>query len=92
MQQHVKRNIDLAPDMDELIDQAVSRGDYSSPSDVIDEALRMWGERRENSGYTLDELRTLVNAGIESGPGQFASLGDIKAEARRRLAGRDSAR
>lgn len=85
MQQHVRRDIDLSPDMEERVNEAVSKGEYRSASDVVDEALRMWSERRENFGYTLQELRTLVNAGIESGPGRFASIEDIKAEARQRI-------
>ena len=57
MQQHVRRDINLSPDMEE----------------------------RVNFGYSLHELRTLVKAGIESGPGRFASIEDIKAEARQRI-------
>ena len=88
MQQHVRRDIDLSPDMEERVNEAVSQGEYHSASEIVDEALRMWSEKRENFGYTLNELRALVNAGIESGPGRFASIDDIKAEARRRLATR----
>jgi len=85
MQQHVRRDINLSPDMEDRVNEAISSGEYGSASDVVDAALRMWSERRENFGYTLDELRTLVNAGIESGSGKLASVDDIKAEARRRL-------
>src|SRR6188768_3076710 len=67
MQQHVRRDIDLSPDMEERVNEAVSQGEYHSASEIVDEALRMWSEKRENFGYTLNELRTLVNAGIESG-------------------------
>ncbi|CAN7529535.1 type II toxin-antitoxin system ParD family antitoxin [Rhizobium sp. LjRoot254] len=88
MQQHVRRDIDLSPDMEERVNEAVSQGEYQSASEIVDEALRMWNEKRENFGYTLNELRTLVNAGLESGPGRFGSIDDIKAEARRRLAAR----
>ncbi|UVC09535.1 type II toxin-antitoxin system ParD family antitoxin [Rhizobium sp. TH2] len=86
MQQHVRRDIDLSPDMEERVNEAVSQGEYQSASEIVDEALRMWSEKRENFGYTLNELRTLVHAGLESGPGRFGSIDDIKAEARRRLA------
>ena len=48
----------------------------------------MQQHERSNFGYTLDELRTLVEAGIESGHGKSMSLDEIKAEARRRLAAR----
>lgn len=90
MQQHVRPDIILSPEMERRVDDAVSQGEYNSASDVIDDALRMWSERRENFGYSLEEIRTLVREGIESGPGKFNSIDEIKAEARRRLGnGRD---
>lgn len=85
MQQHVRPDIALSPDMEKRVDDAVSQGEYGSASEVVDAALRMWSERRENFGYSLAEIRALVNEGIESGPGKFASIDDIKAEARRRF-------
>jgi len=85
MQQHVKRSIDLASDMDKLLSEAIERGDYASTSEIVDEALRLWSQKRDNFGYTLAELRALVNDGIESGPGKYASIEDIKAEAHRQL-------
>lgn len=85
MQQHVRPDIKLSADMEKLVDDAVSRGGYASASAVVDEALRMWSEKRENFGYTLEEIRSLINQGLESGPGKHASIDDIKAEARRRL-------
>lgn len=91
MQEHLRPDIRLSPDMETRVNQAVSTGEYGSASDVVDEALRLWSESRDNFGYTPDELKALVNAGIESGPGRFASIEDIKAEARRRLAAGRSA-
>ncbi len=85
MQQHVKRSITLASDMDEAISEAVERGDYSSANEIVDEALRLWNEKRDNFGFTLAELRTLVTAGVDSGPGKYASMDEIKAEARRSI-------
>lgn len=87
MQQHVRSDINLSPDMEELVNEAVVNGEYRSVSEIVDEALRLWSEKRDNFGYTLNELQTLVNAGIESGPGRLGSIENIKAEARRRLAG-----
>lgn len=87
MQQHVRSDINLSPDMEELVKEAVVNGEYRSVSEIVDEALRLWSEKRDNFGYTLNELQTLVNAGIESGPGRLGSIQNIKAEARRRLAG-----
>jgi antitoxin ParD1/3/4 len=90
MQQHVKRDIDLPSDMDKLISDAVQRGNYSPANEIVDEALRMWSEKRDNFGYTLAELQALVNAGIESGPDKYASIAEIKAEARNRLNARQA--
>jgi antitoxin ParD1/3/4 len=47
--------------------------------------VREWKERRDLLGYTADELRELVQAGIDSGPSSLVSMADVKAEARRRL-------
>ena len=50
MQQHVKRSITLSSDMDEAISEAVERGDYPSANEIVDEALRLWNEKRDNFG------------------------------------------
>ncbi len=80
--------ITLSPQQAALVKEAVSSGEYASQEAVVEEALREWQERRDNFGYTLDELRRLVQEGIDSGPGRYASMDEIKAEARRRLSER----
>jgi antitoxin ParD1/3/4 len=79
-----KRSITLSPELAEMVDDAVSAGEYASASEVIRDALRQWKERRDLLGYTVEELRHLVQEGIDSGPGRFESVEEIKAEARRR--------
>ena len=64
-----KRSITLSPEHAATIDHVVAAGEYSSDSEVIREALQDWKERRDNHGYTLNELRRLVQEGIDSGPG-----------------------
>jgi antitoxin ParD1/3/4 len=86
-----KRNITLSPEQASLVDDVVAAGEFGSPSEVVGEALREWMERRENHGYTLAELRRLVQEGIDSGPSRFASIDEIKAEARRRFERANSA-
>lgn len=83
-----KRSITLSPELATAVDDAVAAGEYASASEVIRDALRAWKERRELFGYTVEELRLLVQEGIDSGPGRFGSMEEIKAEARRRLAAR----
>jgi antitoxin ParD1/3/4 len=80
-----KRSITLSRELATAVDEAVTAGEYASASEVIRAALRQWKERRDLFGYTLEELRALVQEGIDSGPGNYASMEDIKTEARRRL-------
>jgi antitoxin ParD1/3/4 len=79
-----KRSITLSQELAESVDQAVAAGEYASVSEVIRDALRQWKERRDLFGYTVEELRRLIQEGLDSGPGRFASMDEIKAEARRR--------
>ena len=64
-----KRSITLSSELAAAIDGAVEAGEYASVAEAIDDALREWKERRENHGYTIAELRRLIQEGIDSGPG-----------------------
>jgi antitoxin ParD1/3/4 len=86
-----KISIALPADMVDVVRKAVDGGDYSSASEVVREALRDWKEKQEHKAVALKELRRLVRQGLDSGPGRFASMDEIKAEARRRFAGRKPA-
>lgn len=79
-----KISVALPPEMIGHIRAAVESGSYSSSSEVIREALRDWKEKQERKAIALKELRRLWREGIESGPGQFGSIDEIIAEARRR--------
>ena len=63
-----KRSIALSPELAELVDEAVTSGEYASASEVVRDALRQWKERRDLFGYTLEELRGFIQEGIDSGP------------------------
>ncbi len=64
-----KRSITLSPELAAAVDGAVAAGEYASASEVVREALRLWKEQRDLLGYTVEELRQLVQEGIDSGPG-----------------------
>ena len=81
-----KMTIALTREMAGFVRNAVETGEYASTSEVIRDAVREWKERRDLLGYTVEELRSLVQEGLESGPSEHASMNEIKAEARRRLA------
>ncbi|CAM5434146.1 hypothetical protein ATER59S_02593 [Aquamicrobium terrae] len=86
-----KRSITLSPELAAEVDGAVAAGEYASASEVVRDALRLWKERRELFGYTVEELRALWDEGVASGPGRLGSMEKIKAEARRRMKADDAA-
>lgn len=86
-----KRSITLSAELASAVDEAVASGEYASASEVIRDALRGWKERRDLHGYTLEELRALIQEGIDSGPGRLGSMEAIKAEARARFEARRAA-
>lgn len=80
-----KITIALTQEMAGFIRGAVDSGEYASTSEAIRDAVREWKERRDLLGYTAEELRTLVEEGLESGPSNRSSMDKVKAEARRRF-------
>ncbi len=91
MAQVDKRSITLSSELATVVDDVVAAGEYASASEVIGDALTQWKERRDNFGYTIEELRALVQEGVDSGPGRFTSMDEIKAEARSRFKARNNA-
>lgn len=79
-----KMTIALTAEQAVFVRGAVDAGEYASTSEAIREAVREWKERRDLLGYTADELRPLVQAGIDSGT-SARTMADIKADARRRF-------
>lgn len=66
-----------------LLREALDNGPYATEAEVIAEALEQWRAARDTAGQ---QLRGLWADGLASGPGRFASIEDIKDEARRRAA------
>lgn len=64
-----KLSIALTPDMVAELRAAVDGGDYGSVSEVVRDALRDWRLRRKIETLETEELRRLVQEGIDSGPG-----------------------
>lgn len=69
-----KISVALPPEMIAVIRAAVDSGEYSSASEVIREALRGWKIKRKVEALELDELRRLVQEGIDSGPSIDAEI------------------
>ena len=64
-----KLSVALTPDMVAEVRTAVEGGDYGSVSELICDALRDWRLRRKIETLETEELRRLVQDGIDSGPG-----------------------
>ncbi|WP_372501157.1 type II toxin-antitoxin system ParD family antitoxin (plasmid) [Tistrella mobilis] len=80
--------IALTPEMAGFVHHAVETGQYASTSEAIREAVREWQERRDLLGCTVDELRALVQEGIDSGPATPFDPESIDHEGRRLLKAR----
>ena len=80
-----KISIALPPELIGLIRDAVESGTYASTSEVIRDALRDWKEKQNRKAIALKELKRLWREGVDSGPGRFSSMDEIKSEARRRF-------
>ena len=63
-----KISIALPHDMVEAIREAVDSGDYATTSEVIRDAVRDWRLKRRVEAMDLDDLRRLVQEGIDSRP------------------------
>ena len=80
-----KITIALTAEQAVFVRSAVEAGEYASTSEAIREAVREWKERRDLLGYSVEELRSLVQEGLDSGRSARLSMADVKAEARLRL-------
>ena len=59
-------NVSLTPELEELIQERVRSGRYTSASEVVREALRLLQDRDELRRLRMDELRAKVAAGLGS--------------------------
>ncbi len=79
-------NISLDPHFEALIKAKVNSGLYTSVSEVLREALLLLEERDQLRALRLDELRSEIQKGIDSGEPVPLDMDEIKAKGRQRLA------
>lgn len=63
-----KISIALPTDLVAEVKAAVEKGEYSTTSEVIRDALRDWRLKRKVEALDVEELKRLVQEGIDSGP------------------------
>ncbi len=79
-------NVNLTPQLEELVRSKVASGMYTSASEVVREALRLMDERDRLRTAKLEQLREDIRQGFDSGPGQAWSAEETKREGRARRA------
>ena len=77
-------NVNLTPQLEEMVRNKVASGLYTSASEVVREALRLMNEQDQTRAVRLDQLRTEIRRGIESGAREQWDPDAIKRQARAR--------
>ena len=84
-------NVNLTPQLEDMVRQKVVSGLYSSASEVVREALRLMEEQDRVRAVKLEQLRQDIRDGLSSGEPTPWNPEEIKQEGRKRRAVRASA-
>ena len=79
-------NVNLTPQLEELVRSKVASGMYTSASEVVREALRLMDEQDRLRAAKLQQLRDDIRQGLTSGSSQVWSAEEAKREGRARRA------
>ena len=84
-------NVNLTPQLEELVRSKVASGLYTSASEVVREALRLMEEQDRLREAKLAQLRNDLRQGLASGSSEPWDAAALKSEARARRAGKTAA-
>ena len=84
-------NVNLTPQLEELVRSKVASGLYTSASEVVREALRLLDEQDRLREARLEQLRSDVRQGLASGPSETWDTDAVKSKARARRASKPAA-
>ena len=84
-------NVNLTPQLEELVRSKVASGLYTSASEVVREALRLMDEQDRLREVKLEQLRNNVRHGLASGPSETWNAEALKGKARARRASKPTA-
>lgn len=79
-------NINLTPQLEEMVRQKVTSGLYTSASEVVREALRLMDEKDQLRVAKLGQLRQEIQDGLDSGPAVAWDPDEVKSAGRARRA------
>jgi len=77
-------NVNLSPQLEDMVKQKVASGLYTSASEVVREALRLMEAQDQVRATKLNQLRQDIREGLESGDSTPWDADEIKREGRRR--------
>ena len=83
-------NVNLTPQLEEMVRQKVSGGLYNSASEVVREALRLMEAQDRVREIKLEQLRQDIRDGLDSGSATDWDPEEIKLEGRKLRASRTS--
>jgi antitoxin ParD1/3/4 len=75
-------NINLTPQLEEMIRQKVNSGMYNSASEVVRDALRLMDEKDRLRAAKVNQLQQDIQEGLNSGPVTAWDHEEIKREGR----------
>ena len=81
-------NVNLSPQLEDMVRQKVASGLYTSASEVVREALRMMEAQDQLRAAKLEQLRQDIREGLESGESTPWDAEEIKQDGRQRRAAR----
>ena len=84
-------NVNLTPELEEMVRRKVASGLYNSASEVVREALRLMNAQDQARAVRLEQLRTDIHEGLDSGPSEPWDAEALKAQARARRASKAGA-
>src|SRR5271156_2343329 len=81
-----KVSVALTGEQVAALEAAVEAGEYATTGEIVREALRDWQFKQELRRKDVERLRRLWDEGKASGPAEPLDFGELRKEARRRLA------
>lgn len=81
-------NVNLSPQLEDMVKQKVASGLYTSASEVVREALRLMEGQDRLRAAQLEQLRQDIREGLESGESMPWDAEEIKREGRQRRSAR----
>jgi len=77
-------NVNLTPQLEDMIRKKVASGLYNSASEVVREALRLMEEQDRRRAVKLEQLRQDIRDGLNSGDPTPWDPEEVKSEGRQR--------